>query len=252
MTANKRAPGAETATQQQAQAATPDAGAQPDTQAGTETGHARPVPDGCIRVGDDVYMRDAKGCLTPKHLVRDQDGLQDQMVRDLVGHAEELSARIARFRVHCFDDVGTFDATLAEKYGGHARASVKGNRTYLSYDGCLKVQVQIAERVAFGPELQVARDLVEECLAEWAEDSRPEIRSIITHAFNVDKEGEISRAAIYTLLRHQIEDDRWQSAMLAIRDAMRVIGSKTYIRCYRRPAPDAAWQAITIDLARAG
>ena len=230
------------------QTTAPDA--TPET--GSETDKAPLVPDGCIKIGDDVYMRDAKGRLTPEKLVKDQHKLQDQMVRDLIAHALVLSARIARFRVHCFDDVGAFDAELAEKYGGHARASVKGNRTYMSYDGCLKVQVQVSDRVAFGPELQIARDLIEECLVEWADGADDKIVKLVGHAFNVDKEGEISRTAIYSLLPLEIDDERWQNAMQAIRDAMRVIGSKTYIRCYHRSAPDAAWEAITIDLAKAG
>ncbi len=198
------------------------------------------------------YMRDAQGRLTPRELVKPQDELQDEMVRKVIYFALDLSDRIARFRGHSFVDIGDFDALLAAEYGGHARRSVKGNRTYLSYDGTCKVQVQIAERVEFGPELQVARDLVEECLSEWAAESRPELRGIVGHAFRVDKEGEISRTGIYSLLRYEIEDARWHKAMAAIRDAMRVVGSKTYIRCYRRDTPDAAWQPITIDLAKAG
>jgi hypothetical protein len=39
--------------------------------------------------------------------------------------------------------------------------------------------------------------------------------------------------------------------MDAIRDSIRVIGSRTYIRFYDRPTPDAAWQAVTIDMASA-
>ena len=53
------------------------------------------------------------------------------------------------------------------------------------------------------------------------------------------------------LLRLEIEDERWKRAMSAIRDAMRVVGSKTYVRCYRRDRFDAPWQSVTIDLAKA-
>jgi len=205
-----------------------------------------------VEIDGARYMRDAQGRLTPLDLVRPQDQLQDEMVRRVIHFAEDLSAQVARFRGHSFDDIGGFDALLEAEYGGHARKSIKGNRTYMSYDGTMKVQVQIAERVAFGPELQVARDLVDECLAEWAEDSREEIRALVAHAFQVDKEGEISRGAIYSLLRLDIADRRWRAAMTAIRDAMRIVGSKTYIRCYRRETADGAWQPITIDLAKAG
>ena len=36
-----------------------------------------------------------------------------------------------------------------------------------------------------------------------------------------------------------------------IGDAMRVVGSKTYLRVYRRDTSDGEWQAVTIDLAKA-
>ena len=53
------------------------------------------------------------------------------------------------------------------------------------------------------------------------------------------------------LLRLEIEDPRWRRAMQAIRDAMRIVGSKTYVRCYHRTSFEAPWEAITIDLAKA-
>lgn len=53
------------------------------------------------------------------------------------------------------------------------------------------------------------------------------------------------------LLRLQIEDERWLRAMEAIRDAMRVTGSKEYVRFYQRARITDGWQAVTIDLAKA-
>lgn len=39
--------------------------------------------------------------------------------------------------------------------------------------------------------------------------------------------------------------------MRAIRDSMRVIGSKRYIRIYWRPNSDAVWSAINLNMASA-
>jgi len=205
-----------------------------------------------VTIDGKPYAADAHGRLTPVEMIKPQDQLMDELVRKIIGYAGDLNAQIARFRSHCADDISAFDSLLEQDYGGHRRRTKKGNRTYLSYDAKLKVQVQISERVAFGPELQVARDLVDECLSEWASGSRAEIRAIVGHAFQTDQEGQISRAAVYSLLRLEIDDSRWQCAMNAIHDAMRVVGSKTYIRCYRRDAVDSAWQPITIDMAKAG
>ena len=40
--------------------------------------------------------------------------------------------------------------------------------------------------------------------------------------------------------------------MQAIRDSFRITGSKAYLRFYKRSAPDAPWQAISIDIAAVG
>jgi hypothetical protein len=36
------------------------------------------------------------------------------------------------------------------------------------------------DRIAFDERLQAAKSLIDECLADWTENARPEIRAIIT------------------------------------------------------------------------
>ena len=48
------------------------------------------------------------------------------------------------------------------------------------------------------------------------------------------------------LLRLEITDPRWLEAMRAIRDAMRVEGSKTYVRCHRRTALDSLGDELLV------
>jgi hypothetical protein len=208
------------------------------------------VPDGRQMIGDKAYMGDGKGGLTPVDLIKPQHLLEDETVRKIIGFAAALSAQVARFKEHTFDDIGAFEALLAQEYGA-GLGGAKGNKTLQSVDGLFKVQVQIADHIDFGPELQIAKGLVDECLNEWSSDARAEIRAIVTRAFNTDKAGQINRSEIFMLLRLEIEDERWLRAMKAIRDSMRVVGSKTYVRCYMRARHDAPWQAITIDLAKA-
>lgn len=196
------------------------------------------------------YMTDAKGALVPIETIPPVDILMDEMVRKILGHAGDLAGEIGRFKGHTFEDVSDFQALLAQDYdkkiGGR-----KGNITLTSFDGCNKVQVQVSDLIMFGPEMQVAKDLIDECLSEWAADSGAEIRALVTRVFQVDKEGEINRAELFMLMRVEIKDERWNKAMDAIRNSIRVIGSKTYLRFYTRPAADAQWKAVPIDLAAA-
>ena len=78
---------------------------------------------------------------------------------------------------------------------------------------------------------------------------RSRLRALVNRVFSVDKEGQINRAELFMLLRVEIADERWQRAMNAIRESIRVIGSRSYVRFYQRDAADATWRAIPLDIA---
>lgn len=207
--------------------------------------------DGIIEVNGRAFMEDAKGNLVPLSNIRDEDKLQDQTVRKIMAFAVDLNAQISRFRDKTMVDLGVFDALLSEQYNARI-GGAKGNRTYQTIDGLMKVQVQVADQIAFGPELQIAKSLLDECLREWSASSVPEIQTVVQRAFNTDKEGQINRSELFMLLNLKIEDQRWKRAMDAIRGSIRVTGSKEYVRFYQRAKNTDGWQAVTIDLAKAG
>lgn len=213
---------------------------------------ASDMPDhpGREEVSGKIYWRDAKGALVPEELIKPADKLVDDQVRKIMGHAHDLNAQIARFKQHTLDDVTALMDLLLQDYGTKIGGE-KGNVSLTSYDGTLQVRLQVQERFTFGPELQAAKALVDEYLTELTEGSGPELRGIVTHAFRTDNAGLINRAELFRLLRYEIEDPRWQSAMRAIKDSIRVEGSKEHVRFYQRPTARAKWEAVTIDVADA-
>lgn len=138
----------------------------------------RVLPPGCMEVGGRTYMPDAKGNLVPRDLVAAQTQLEDETVRKIMSHARDLSSQIGRFRGHTMTDLGELDALIAQEYG-LTKGGPKGNRTYQTFDGCQKIEVRVSDFIDFGPELQVSKALVDECLTEWAAESRPEIQAIV-------------------------------------------------------------------------
>lgn len=210
---------------------------------------AKPHP-AAVDVSGFWYLRDGKGDLRPIASVKTVDLLIDELVRETLDEARELSATIAAFKARTFERVGGLQALLAQDYDA-AIGGKKGNITLPAYDGCGKIQVAVSDQLEFGPELQVAKALIDECLREWSADSRVEIRALVDRVFAVDKEGQISHTGLFMLLRVQIQDERWNRAMDAIRDSIRVAGSRRYLRFYDRPAADAAWRAVSIDIANA-
>ena len=201
-----------------------------------------------IDVGDAWYLRDAKGNLVPVGVVKATDLLIDEAVRTILEEARELSARIAAFKQRAFDHVSELQALLLQEYDAKI-GGAKGNVTLLTFDGRERVQVQVADQLEFGPELQAAKALIDECLMQWSSGSAVELQTIVNRAFSVEKEGQINRTELFMLLRADIKDPRWLRAMTAIRDSMRIVGSRTYMRFYDRPAGDAPWHGVPIDIA---
>jgi hypothetical protein len=211
---------------------------------------AAPVPGGRVELNGQIYWTDAKGALIPAEIVKPTDQLVDEQVRKIMGFAVPLNAQVARFKQHTLNDVADLMAVLAQEYSTKIGGE-KGNVTLTSFDSTLQVKVQVQERLTFGPELQAAKALVDEYLTELTEDSGPELRGIVHHAFRTDQSGLVNRAELFRLLRYEIPDERWQSAMRAIKDSIRVDGTKEHVRFYRRADARARWEAVTIDVADA-
>ncbi|CAJ1391651.1 unnamed protein product [Effrenium voratum] len=207
--------------------------------------------DGTRVLDGRVYMNDARGGVMPMEAVKAAEKLEDEMVRREISFAIALSDQIDRFRNHVMQALVGFDGMLEQHYDVR-RGGKKGNRQYTSYDGLLRIEVQVADLIDFGPQLHIAKALVDECLIEWSAEGRAEVRSAVTQAFNTDKKGKINRSAVLMLLRIDSDDERWMRAMDAIRDAIRIIGSKEYVRFYQRAKITDGWKAVTIDLAKAG
>jgi hypothetical protein len=107
----------------------------------------------------------------------------------------------------------------------------------------------MADTLTFDEGLQAAKALIDECVHEWTEGARSEIRALINDAFNVDKEGKISTGRILSLRRLDIQDEKWQRAMSALSDSVRVQCSRSYIRVYERVGDTDQYQAIPLDIA---
>lgn len=196
----------------------------------------------------DGYMQDARGALIPIDNVKAEHKLEDELVRKLVKEAVALSARLAGFRADAFETVDGFRDLVAQTYGVD-RGGKKGNVTLTSYDGTLMVQIAVSEYLSFGPELQAAKALIDECVARWSEGADANLRTMVDHAFQVNKAGRIDTQRVLGLRQLDIEDPAWKRAMEAVSNAVRVVGSKSYARFYRVDPDTGNRQPIPLDLA---
>lgn len=197
------------------------------------------------------YVRDAKGNLIAEKNVKASDLLIDQTVRKIADFADELSARIARFKGHTHDDIETLLALLGAQYGVARARSPKGDITLTSFDGLLKVVQRSQDQLEFGPELQIAKELLDELIAEWGTGATDELKVLVNSAFDTSKTGRINRDAVFRLRRLEFSHAKWPMVQAAITDSIRSLGTKSYIRIYRRATTEAGWEIIPINLANA-
>lgn len=193
------------------------------------------------------YMQDRKGRLVPVDQVSPFDFEMDVFVRAQVAEAVEESARIKAFKSKSFDECYAWLDLVAEKYG-KTRGGVKGNVTFASFDGSKQIRIAVQDSMTFGPELQIAKEIIDECLSEWSEGANANLQAIISDAFSVDKEGQLNTGRILSLRRIKISDARWDKAMEAISESLLVAVSKTYIN-FRQKDEDGKLVSIPLDIA---
>jgi hypothetical protein len=195
------------------------------------------------------YMLDAQGRLIPESQIKKIDLERDKLVKEIVSEAVHEAQELAKFKEKTMKKIESFVSKSAKEFrvklGGK-----KGNITLLSYDGKYKITRAINEFIAFDERLQVAKALIDECIQEWSDGSRDEIKVLINDAFRVDKQGKIDRNRILGLRRLNIKHPKWKKAMDAITESITVTNTKEYIRVYERQE-NGAYQPLSLDISNA-
>lgn len=199
-----------------------------------------------------AWVSKGKGELIALSAVKPEHIEEDELVRRLTAKAAVINQQLAQFRTEVFDDVIALRDLLAEKYGVKRRGT-KGNITLSTVDTSLRLTIQVSDTLSFGPELEIAKEIIDGCIRRWAEGSSDNIRALIDQAFQVDKAGKLNTDRILALKRLNIVDEtgQWEKAMTVISDAVRVMSSKEHARFYSVDSATGDAQRIALDLANA-
>lgn len=196
----------------------------------------------------DGYLRNAAGHLVPKEMIREIDVARDELVKELIGKAMQTQKDMQVFKLSALADLTAFAQLSAEKYGAKL-GGAKGNMTFTSFDGEYKIQIAVSEHMVFDERLHAAKELIDQCIHKWTETSGAEVRALVEHAFQTDKEGHINISRILGLTQLKIDDPIWKQGIDALRDSMQVAGSTTYMRMYKRTGKTGKYEQISMDMA---
>ena len=194
------------------------------------------------------YWQDASGNLIPESKVKDIDKLRHQVVTDLCHMAKQRRDGLAEFKAKAMQEVAALVATSMEQYGVKTGGE-KGNVTLTSFDGKFKLVRQMQDRLVFGEQLLAAKALIDECVQAWSKDANDNIRALVNHAFQTDKEGKINTGRVLGLRSLDIQDEAWKQAMQAIADSTKTASTTPYVRFYERDEGTGEYQAISLDVA---
>ena len=197
----------------------------------------------------------SQGHFVPLSLIKQEDQVKDEVARRMVGKAKELQADMSALKELAFGEIFAAKELILEKYGARIGGQ-KGNISITSYDGTMGVRVTVQEHIHFGPELEAAKSLIDQCIEEWSEGGNQNIRALVEHAFQVNKEGAIDTGRVLGLRAVNMKDDQgnldptWQKAMQAIADAVKVKSSASYVRFQEKNPATGKMETITLDFAK--
>lgn len=196
----------------------------------------------------DDYWIDAKGALIHESMIKEIDKQREQVVADIVELARLLNAELSLFKAKAFGDIAAFIELSAEQYNVNLGGK-KGNVTLFSFDGQYKVQRTMHDNIAPDERILAAKQLTIDCVNDWSENARPELKAIVNRAFATGKNGDLKLGRLLELRRLDIKDERWQRAMAALSDSLQIVGSKSYIRVFERVGDSDEYRAIPLDIA---
>lgn len=194
------------------------------------------------------YRINAQGHLVPESQIKPLDTLRDETVMTIVTAARQLRQAMAEFKVASMQQIGDFTDLSAAEYGVEF-GGTKGNVSLVSFDGRYKILRAIGEHRVFDERIQAAKKLIDDCISEWSAGADARIMAMVDHAFRVNKQGQIDINQVLGLRSLNIDDVKWNEAMDAAADAIKVTGTSQYLRIYERQS-DGSYKQISLDMAK--
>ncbi|WP_455756499.1 DUF3164 family protein [Sulfurimonas sp.] len=194
------------------------------------------------RKKDDTYVH-------PDMVPVDKE-LEDELVDKLIRGALDLNGYIKVFKAKAFEECYAFNDLLRQKYDMERIISKSGSVTLKSFDGTAEIQIQIAKLITFDQKLTLAKEKIDEYLAEKTLHADAEIQTLIIRVFDV-KNGKVDAKQILSLKSYPITHPKWLEAMAMIDDATEIAGTKSYIRFKHKVDGniDGRMENILLDIA---
>jgi len=201
-----------------------------------------------VEIEGRKYWADFKGDLTAAENISKEDKARDRVAETVCTKAIKISEKLAEFKNEVSGIIDEYLAGVADKF----KTTWKGNTQIVNFSQDLRVQVRIQESMDFDEKLNVAKNLIDECLLAWTSDSNPALATLVNKAFETDRKGKINREFVLKLIHLKMNAkthmDKWNEAIQILEKSMFVKSSKRQLTFQKR-GENGEWETILLDFA---
>lgn len=194
-----------------------------------------------------IYYVKGDGTMVPEEAVKDSDKLRDDFVQEAADRIMALRTQMIQEKAEITEDMEALVDTLAEKYNVKM-GGVKGNLSFTSFDGNIRIERRVNETVRFTETIHAAKQLIDEYLEDITKNSSSELKQIVSSAFRL-KQGQPDVKAVLKLKELNINDERWIKAMQIIDDSKQLVACSPSISLYVRSKLTNKMELQPIDFA---
>ena len=191
-------------------------------------------------------MTDSMGNNIPVKYVSAYDKARDRATRRILARFQKarsmLEAVVAESSAD-LDELSKLKDSLGEK----------GNFSARSFDGLIQVairqqyNIRLDERVIHARELMM--EYVNSVLDRVDGVDVSALRLLVTEAFKVNSQGFLSAGRVLSLMRMEVNNDKWREAKMILQAALKPEKGKQYLICESRKTTQGDFKAIRLDIA---
>jgi len=191
-------------------------------------------------------MKDSNGQEIPLKYVSAYDKARDKT-------AKRILARFSKARKELEELVKESISDLETLKGGKEKIGEKGNFQTRSFDGLIQVSIRqqynirLDERVIRARELML--DYVNGVLDRVSGVDVSALKLLVQAAFKANAQGYLAAGKVLTLMRMEVNSDKWREAKQILQDALKPEKGKQYLNCEVRASTQEDFKTIRLDIA---
>lgn len=179
------------------------------------------------------YRENARGQLVRESGLTEIEKLGDELTGSLAAEWLDLQARVRALKRRAFAEMAALAEVAAQQHGVTLGGD-KGNMTIRTFNGKYKIERSVQEFIVFDENVMAAKQLLDEFVAEKTDGVDPDLVVVLDRTFKRGEDGRLSVQRLTELLTYGIRHPKWAKAMDIINEAMRVGGTRNYVRLHRR------------------